>query len=201
LWDKIAVKSHHCLALIRVLCPFLAVANAKTTMRCWHNAVRRKKKKLATAARAGKGSGGAGGVASPPNGDGICQRQQQVASDTWLTTRSVPLLWLHLLLLVAFAKHAAAATTATNPEATTTTLNNYTATTTLSASTSTATTSSASAAGDKFSGNWAILEDSFKNIVRIGDGNTVTRVSLNDESNTLLEVASYFILHWYLKFF
>nr|XP_036671647.1 probable G-protein coupled receptor CG31760 isoform X1 [Drosophila suzukii] len=159
-------------------------------MRCWHNAVRRKKKKLATAARAGKGSGGAGGVASPPNGDGICQRQQQVASDTWLTTRSVPLLWLHLLLLVAFAKHAAAATTATNPEATTTTLNNYTATTTLSASTSTATTSSASAAGDKFSGNWAILEDSFKNIVRIGDGNTVTRAAIEQSLVTIHDIAT-----------
>ncbi|XP_044251062.2 probable G-protein coupled receptor CG31760 [Drosophila takahashii] len=158
-------------------------------MRCWHNAVRRKKKKLAAAAAARKGSGGAGGVAGPPDGDGICQGQQQVASDTWLTTRSVPLLWLHLLLLVAFAKDAAAATTATNPEATTTTLNNYT-TTTLSASTSTATTSSASAAGDKFSGNWAILEDSFKNTVRIGDGNTVTRTTIEQSLVTIHDIAT-----------
>ncbi|XP_037708776.1 probable G-protein coupled receptor CG31760 isoform X2 [Drosophila subpulchrella] len=159
-------------------------------MKCRHNAVRRKKKKLPEEARAEKGSGGAEGVAGPPKGDGICQRQQQVDNYTWLTTQSVPLLWLHLLLLVAFAKHAAAATAATNPEATTTTLNNYTATTTLSASTSTATTSSASAAGDKFSGNWAILEDSFKNIVRIGDGNTVTRAAIEQSLVTIHDIAT-----------
>ncbi|KAI8042476.1 hypothetical protein M5D96_003789, partial [Drosophila gunungcola] len=163
-----------------------AVANAKTTMRCWHNAVRRKKKKQA----AGKGSEGAGGVAGPP--DVICQGQQQVASDTWLTTRSVPLLWLHLLLLVAFAKQAAAATTATNPEATATTLDNYTTTTTAAGATSsTATTSLTSAVGGvKSPGNWDILEDPFKNFVRIGDGNTVTRTAIEQSLVTIHDIAT-----------
>lgn len=179
---QFAFNSHYCLAVIHVLCPSIAVANAKTTMKCWHNVVRRRRKKP-TAAAAAKGSKGShGGVASPRDEDAICQRQQQVDTYTWLTTQAVPLLWLHLLLLVAFAKHAAAATTiATNPEATTTTVSNYTVTTTaLSSSTTTTSSGSApasSSAADKFAGNWANLEDSFRNIVRIGDGNTVTRVS------------------------
>ncbi|XP_032580001.1 probable G-protein coupled receptor CG31760 isoform X1 [Drosophila sechellia] len=164
-------------------------------MKCWHNVVRRRKKKP-TAAAAAEGSKEAhGGVAAPRDRDAICQRQQQVDTYTWLTTQAVPLLWLHLLLLVAFAKHAAAATTiATNPEATTTTVSNYTVTTTsLSSSTTTTSTGSApasSSAADKFAGNWAILEDSFRNIVRIGDGNTVTRTSIEQSLVTIHDIAT-----------
>eukprot|EP00099_Drosophila_melanogaster_P003137 NP_001162962.1 uncharacterized protein Dmel_CG31760, isoform B [Drosophila melanogaster] len=164
-------------------------------MKCWHNVVRRRRKKP-TAAAAAKGSKGShGGVASPRDEDAICQRQQQVDTYTWLTTQAVPLLWLHLLLLVAFAKHAAAATTiATNPEATTTTVSNYTVTTTaLSSSTTTTSSGSApalSSAADKFAGNWANLEDSFRNIVRIGDGNTVTRTSIEQSLVTIHDIAT-----------
>ncbi|XP_016024742.2 probable G-protein coupled receptor CG31760 [Drosophila simulans] len=162
-------------------------------MKCWHNVVRRRKKKPTAAAEGSKEAHG--GVAGPRDRDAICQRQQQVDTYTWLTTQAVPLLWLHLLLLVAFAKHAAAATTiATNPEATTTTVSNYTVTTTaLSSSTTTTSTGSApasSSAADKFAGNWAILEDSFRNIVRIGDGNTVTRTSIEQSLVTIHDIAT-----------
>lgn len=159
-------------------------------MRWWHNAVRRKRKKPAAVPR---GGGGSGWHYLP---DATCPRQKQhptLDRNTWLTsTGVVPLIWLHLLLTVALNNHIAAATTAINPGATVTTQGDYAATSTVTSATlssataasssSSAAAASASAATDKFSNNWGILEDPFKGIVRIGDGNTVARVSVNSRN-------------------
>ncbi|KAH8338711.1 hypothetical protein KR074_011679 [Drosophila pseudoananassae] len=127
-------------------------------MRCWHNAARRKKKSLV----------------------GVCQRQQQVANDTWPETRAVPLLLLPMVLLVAFTSQTDAAAATTSPEATATTTNGNATTTPTGSGPGTtsftaATSSAPPAVAGKSSNPWGgpeVLDDPFKNIVRIGDGNT-----------------------------
>ncbi|KAH8241518.1 hypothetical protein KR026_010134 [Drosophila bipectinata] len=135
-------------------------------MRCWHNAARRKKKSLAAAE-------GQNPLV------GVCQRQQQVANDTWPETRAVPLLLLPMVLLVAFTSQTDAAAATTSPEANATTNGNATTTPTGSGPGTTsftaATSSAPPAVAGKPSNPWGgpeVLDDPFKNIVRIGDGNT-----------------------------
>ncbi|XP_033235478.1 probable G-protein coupled receptor CG31760 [Drosophila pseudoobscura] len=205
-------------------------------MKCWLNAGRRKKRQQQQEGAldgadsrwrrggARRGRRGRRGVAQEL--DGICQRQQQVASDTLVaTTRAGPALVMLWLLLAASAQHGEAAaaaaaaaatpTTANGPEATATTLNSNTTTTTTATATATATASSSSSAASfgtggaggtaasasasassavgKSTTSWGIAgihEDPFKDIVRIGDGNTVTREAIEQSLVTIHDIAT-----------
>ncbi|KAH8267427.1 hypothetical protein KR018_001042 [Drosophila ironensis] len=175
-------------------------------MRFWHNAARRRRKKKSQ--EEAEDSDGCPLVE-------VCHRQQQVAnSDSYRCpeTRPAPLLlWLWLLLSYTSSHVAATGSGAatTNPEATATTLNiNSTAATTATgaagaagyagvdgtgAASSTAATSSTAVAG-KSSNPWAraadVLDDPFKNIVRIGDGNTVSRAAIEQSLVTVHDIAT-----------
>ncbi|KAH8248520.1 hypothetical protein KR032_000295 [Drosophila birchii] len=155
-------------------------------MRWWHNALRRKRKKPRKA-------GGASGAPYPP--DATCPRQQQQPQQSSTWGGAVPLIWLHLLLaVVVLNNHRAAATTAINPEATVTTQGDYAATSTAASATlslaAASSSSSTAAATDKFSTNWGNLEDPFKGIVRIGDGNTVARTAIEQSLVTIHDIAT-----------